>query len=37
MILRYLRGFLCQLIWLTTLLRGFTRGAGNREAMQLAA
>lgn len=37
MILRHLRVFLCQLIWLTTLLRRFTPGAGSRETMQLAA
>jgi IS5 family transposase len=37
MILRHLRVFLCQLIWLITLLRGFTRRAGRLRKLQNAA
>ncbi|MCA1775820.1 MAG: IS5 family transposase [Loktanella sp.] len=37
MILRHLRAFLCQFIWLITLIRGFTRGTGRRQKRQIAA
>ena len=37
MILRHLRAFLCQLVWLLTLRRGFTQGADRHQALQFAA
>jgi len=37
MILRHLRAFLCQLVWLLTLRRGFTQGAYRHQALQFAA
>lgn len=37
MILRHLRVFLCQLIWLITMLRGFTHGAVHHQELQTAA
>ncbi len=37
MILRRLRVFLCQFIWLITLLRACTRGAVSRQELQIAA
>ncbi|WP_071675903.1 IS5 family transposase [Nioella nitratireducens] len=37
MILRHLRVFLRQFIWRIALLRGFTRGAGSPQALQIAA
>ena len=37
MILRHLRAFLCQLVWLLTLRRGFTQGTYRHQALQFAA
>jgi len=37
MILRHLRIFLCQFIWLITLIRKITRGAGRHLELQIAA
>ena len=37
MILRHLRVFLCQFIWLITLIRGSARRAGSPQALQIAA
>jgi len=37
MILRHLRVFLCQLVWLVALLREFTRAARRHQALQIAA
>ena len=37
MILRHLMAFLCQLVWLITLLRGFTQGVYRHQALQFAA
>jgi len=36
MILRHLRIFLCQFIWLITLIRKITRGAGRHQELQIA-
>jgi IS5 family transposase len=37
MILRHLRAFLCRFIWLITLFRAFTRGAGSHHKLQTVA
>jgi len=37
MILRHLRAFLCQLVWLLTLRQGFTQGTYRHQALQFAA
>lgn len=37
MILRHLRVFLCQLIWLIALGQGFKQIAGNRQTLEIAA